>query len=378
MNSPWYLLAKNAGTAVVYIVTVSGAYFFVLVAYPTFSPRCYEFSPVHEAVCNFSTVALWTFPLVCLVAALILFSKNILDSRLYYECLLNTILLDYENHSLNHPMVWFLVLWGASTLICHFYVTPGWIVTDVAYFVFSMLAYYGPIASFLCLFLMHWQVESNLLPLAKFTETDPHYSVEVLAAASENFAPEPHFRAAFENVNDFLTTQEKETIERGGQVKGLRSKKFFGFIAEELAQEIAYAHESWKAEHDAQAAQDGAVHRAVDGMAVTAGLVRRPEYARYLGQSSRPDVVSISYNFGKPYWVYRILFHSRLSDARSQSFRNWFNGYLIFCALMLLLVSYAFVCTVATFLVFEEITSENHWTVKHFHLPTHRPYFFLL
>lgn len=373
-NSPWYHVARGAGSAVLYLVTVSGAYFFVLAFHPTLSPRCYEYPPLHEALCNFSTVSLWTFPLVCLFAAAVLFTKNILDSRLYYECLLNTILLDYSGATLNNPLVWLLFLWGACTFICHFYVRPGWSPGNVVHFVFSMFAYYAPIASFLCLFCINWKVESQLIPLAKFTETDPHYSVEVLAAAAENYAPEAHFRVAFENLNDSLKTEESETLDRGGQVNKLKSKKFFRLLADELHTEVTHACESWKAEAEATSAQEGPVGRAVAAAAAGAGLAGRPEMARYLGDPSRPEVLTVQHSVCRGYWVYRILFHGRLDDQRSRSFRNWFYGYLVFCALLLLLLAYLLVCTAATCLVFEEVVPVNHWAVRRFQLPSYRPH----
>ena len=49
--------------------------------------------------------------------------KNMLDARLYYECLLNGILLDYKNASYVYsPAFWLLILHGGLGVSCLFYI----------------------------------------------------------------------------------------------------------------------------------------------------------------------------------------------------------------------------------------------------------------
>lgn len=361
-NSPWFLLAYNIGMTVLYGSTVSGAYFFVLSSHSTFSPQCYEQYPVSEALCNFSTLCLWTYPLFCLLLTVVLFGKSMLDTRLYYECLLNGVLLDFDNNSMNHPVVWLLFFWGLCTMLSLWFVGGH---LDMAQRIFGMLAYFLPVASFVALFLSNWQVEAHLIPLPKYVETDPYYAVEVLVEASRHYTPEGHFRVAFETVNDALSRREEQSLARGTVLGPLKTARFFSLIADEVARETEHAREEAYAHH-----KESSASRFVTRVAGNVGLRSRPAYADFLGEPSRPEVLGIKYNCCKPYWVYRVLFHRRLMDSRSRSFRKWAYAYVGFAVFVVLLLVYAAACTLSTFLVFERLVPPDYWAVRH--LNVHR------
>merc|ERR1719199_2370606 len=70
-------------------ITVAGALFFLLAAPEKVSPHCYKRPHVTRTLCTVSTVCFWTYPVVCCLFVVLVYAKNLVDQRTYYEFLLH-------------------------------------------------------------------------------------------------------------------------------------------------------------------------------------------------------------------------------------------------------------------------------------------------
>merc|ERR1719498_2181314 len=77
-------------------ITVAGALFFLLAAPEKVSPHCHTRNDrVTRTLCTVSTVCFWTYPVVCCLFVLLVYAKNLVDQRLYYEFLLHKVIIGY-------------------------------------------------------------------------------------------------------------------------------------------------------------------------------------------------------------------------------------------------------------------------------------------
>jgi len=350
VNSGWYLFFSNFAFCAVNLLAVSGAYFFVLASYKEVIPYCYEFQPVHESLCNISVFCFWTYPLICPMVIVVLVYKNMLESRLYYECLLNRILLDYETSTFNHPAVWLILLWGVGAATMLHYMSD-----DVAYhkLAFSMLAYFAPIATFIVVMFSKWSIESFLIPLPAFCGTDPSLAGDILRDASRNYVFERQMRVAFENVNDQLLA-----VEARGDEMAWDTKTYFGLLKEAAQVEIGHVGESGKVD-------PGFWNRMLQKLLGYFGLKERPEYQRRFDKVTRPEVLGTWFNFRRGFWVNRLLFSPHLLDDRAHNFRWWARFYVFFIILSSIVFICSMSCTIATFLVHQGLADANSPWVKY-------------
>merc|ERR1719183_612538 len=164
------------------VAVVLGAYFFLQSAGFSMTPHCSEWA-LHdvprsswrrwkEYLCYISTACFWTFPIICPFAIFMLFLKNLLDKRLFYECLFNKIfLLQRSSSYMTSPTFWFMIIYfllGMSQLF-FFQKQAGVNYKELA---FGVLAYLSPIVSFLLLLFGNWSVNRLIVPLPVFIERD--------------------------------------------------------------------------------------------------------------------------------------------------------------------------------------------------------------
>lgn len=344
VNSGWWLFFSNFGFCVVNLIAVSGAYFFVLASYKEVVPRCYEFQPMHQTLCNMSVFAFWTYPIICPILIVFLVWKNMLETRLYYECLLNRMLLDYEGAALNHPIIWAVLLWGVGAITMLHYMDEGIPAHKLA---FSMLAYFLPIVTFIMVMFSKWQIETFLIPLPAFCGTDPSLAGDLLRDASRNYVFERQMRVAFENVNDHLLAKEADGNEMVWDTKCL-----FGLLKEAAQVEIEAVGTGGKME-------PGFGKAMLLKLLGYVGIKERPEYQRRFDKVTRPEVFGCWFNFRHGFWVTRILFSPFLQDERSANFRWWARFYIFFAIVSFIIFVCSMCCTIATFMVHQRL-AESH------------------
>jgi hypothetical protein len=169
---PWILLAMAIFKGLLTMLTVSGAFFFLLAEPEGLTPRCYLWSTVPRIFCTISTVAFWTFPVVCCMIAEQVFKRYLIDARTYYEFLLHSLAVRYPQLGIieycfckpglpaffTYAVLAFSALaWKSSTANI-----------SILKHIFSSLAYLAPILSFVSVVVLNWTVEGNIIPLPIF------------------------------------------------------------------------------------------------------------------------------------------------------------------------------------------------------------------
>jgi len=338
-NSGWYIFLSNAFLCIFNLIAISGAFFFVMASYESIMPKCYahkEASAVSTFFCNYTTFCFWTYPLICPMVMIIVIFKNLLQTRLYYEFLLSEMLVDFESDALSNPGVWVLLIWGISAFGMLFFLDST-LPTDQL--VFSLLAYWAPIVTFLIFLFSRWSIETSLIPVPSLLSTDPEHAGRILHHASRCILPESHMQVAFQN-----------TIERLDKEKATPRDKlnFFRELKEACIKELEEC--------------GGPGKPVYSGMSCLGsfGLVERPQYKSRFDKVSRPEVVSNGFALRHGYWIYNLLFSSYLVDARSASFRSWARSFLAFIFLSAMIFAWMMARTSATYMVFEHLLSADH------------------
>lgn len=346
-NVPWLMVATSTMKWMLYVLTVSGSYFFMNDTWKMFTPRCSEYDRQHLALrtmCHVTGFCYWTFPLLCAILVIVTFWRHLYKSRLYYECLLHRVMISYDNRATFHsPVTWTFVIYGFLAVCVAFFVEehPWYIApfikTDVKR---SMVIYLSPIVSFFMVFVSAWQIEESLLPLPKFYETDPALAQELLAHAV--FAPEVHLRVAFEEVEEVLDGTERD--------EPLSSAEYFGLIAEALKVELS--RHSRQESNSLPSCGDVSCE---SGSATTDGLLNsflakldlvRMEEWGYDYSVSRPDVLTLAYRLRRPnWWVHRVLHSSHFTDDRATSFRRWAWVHVVWSTFAILCIAEVFTAT---------------------------------
>lgn len=363
-NRPWYMFLVNIGMCILNVSTVIGAYFYVLASVHK-TPKCYEYNDYTETMifCNVCSFCFWTFPLVCTLVVVLLFAKNMFDTRLYYESMLHKCLLDYRNAALTEsPVLWLLLVYGILALLTFIFVVADHVdagdkAANFAGEVFGALAYFAPVLSFGIVFSSYWQIESQLIPLPKFCETDPTFASALLAEGT--YVPEAEFRLAFENVEEKLEKKDKEAMSAGlPEWPPMASHEYFGMLLLAAKEELKASAETVDKDPPLplawyeQCLADRGYAPVEDYQTLRYGLETATQ--------RRPDEFSSSYSIRKGgYWAYRLLFSPHLYDDRVKDFRWWCRAYLLFVAVSLAFFIYTFTTTTITFLTYQRIIAHD-------------------
>lgn len=297
--------------------TIAGAYFFLISGGNKITPRCYVYHDYHDAsfipddpnsetwnewLCNITTICFWTYPLVCPMVVVCVYLKNMLDARLYYECLLNGILLDYRNASYAYsPSFWLLLLHGCLGISCLVYIksAPQWSDRTVSEMIPSFLAYLAPVGAFLFVLFSQWSVEWHLIPISKYCECDHREAIKHLDRCI--FAPDRELEIAWEASEELLRRRGSSR-----QIK-MSTPEFFTLVRQQLVKKT-------------RCPDRGCCHCL------------------------------------KFYWVYRFLMSSPfLNDGRVSSFRCWVRVYWLFIILAAITFLWAFIHTAHFLLVYQQV-----------------------
>lgn len=343
-NSPWWIFVSNCLVAALNLLAVSGAFFFVMASWEDIMPQCYKHkeggtSAVSHFFCHLTTYCFWTYPMICPMVMIMLIWRNVLQTRLYYESLLNEMLVDYESSAMTNPGVWFILAYGLTAFFMIYFLNSPLPMTKV---VFSLLAYWAPIITFLMFMFKNWSVETFLIPLPSYCSTDPEYAGKVFHHACRCFVPESYMQIAFVNTIDKFDKEKASPKDSG---------RFFAALKDEIIKEVQGCGGPGEPEYYVP-----------EKFIKPLGLVERAPYRTRFSKISRPEVLTVGYNLKHGYWVYNVLFSKYLKDERSKSFHLWAYLFLLVVFMSGLVFLLFMVRTTATFLVFEHlVSSQNKW-----------------
>mmetsp|Transcript_66807 Transcript_66807/g.150869 ORF Transcript_66807/g.150869 Transcript_66807/m.150869 type:complete len:419 (-) Transcript_66807:69-1325(-) len=318
-NQPSYMVLLGITAAFVQVTVVLGAYFFVQSSGQNFTPHCrtyhgpdiakfeLEQGKLKAYACYVTTFCFWTYPIMCPLVVIAVFWKNLLDKRLFYECLLNRIFICYSSTPhLASPTFWFLVLYLACGMSCIVYVrvSPAWSMRPLEELIFALLAYLSPIFAFLVVLFSQWSVNWHLVSLPKFVERDHGKAIELLNSCT--FVKANDFRIAFRAAES--------------AIRRLRDE-------DRLKPELNTAE--------------------------LLRLVLDQHERRDRSLSTRWSDMDCSFGCVRCYWVAEVLYFGALKDGRSWRFRFFARLYVLFIVVAIVLFVWAMAFTVQQFIAFQ-------------------------
>lgn len=179
--SPLNLLGAQLGFALVEIMSVSGSYLFVSTHMKTMFPRCAKYNIIDYWfgtntgvgwLCEASSIALWTFPLVCCTFAPFFHYHEFCDQRLYYEALRYKLLIKFpERAFFTHPVIVFIKVY---MLIGLSYIAFGHrdSLQELHHQLIVLVPFLLPLLSYVGALWMRWDLQFFLMSLARFADHD--------------------------------------------------------------------------------------------------------------------------------------------------------------------------------------------------------------
>jgi hypothetical protein len=330
------------------VATVLGSYFFMLANFHL-TPRCYDLTGPYKVpekiLCSTTSLCHCTFPLLCIGVALVAFAKNMYDARLYYECLIQGIMLDFDNDRAftNSWAFGLLAIYGAVACAMPYYQNVD-DSHDVSLWIYQNMAYISPLISFMMVLGSTWQVENQLIALPKFCETDPEVATAMLSAAT--YVPEEYFRIAFER---------SEAVFADERADPLPTDKYFAMLKMTAEEELASLTRMRK--DTDRVPEDWAWWEKILaklGLPPVMSYIERnnlnPSEAKV---AHRLEAIAQHTGTGRLrfiYWVSALLHSSYLKDERSTKFRRWAIAYLVLSAIIALFLARMFIGTTVTVL----------------------------
>lgn len=334
-NVPWLMCVRNTIQWIIIAFAVSGSYYAHETIWVMFTPKCWKSSwPI---ACHATGLCFWTTPLLGVLIAIITYWKHLYESRLYYECILHRIMMNYTNDATTQsPVTWIFVINVLVALCVVWFVASTNPFTNIP-MIQALIVYMSPLVSFFMVFLNTWQVEYQLIPLPKFYETDPALAQEVLSSAV--YATEDCMRVAFEEVEEALAKNELDEPLTSGQYFGLLYKAVETERKKESeTKSTKVVHESWTKDVLDFVESQLNYHLAKFGME---GI---DEYETHI---SRPEVLTWTHALRKGnWWVHRLLFSRNFTDDRAKRFRRWALAHNIFASVVMICVIYWIMYTI--------------------------------
>jgi len=334
---PWYLALLTVAMSAMTSITVAGALFFLLAAPEKVSPHCYKRTNfVARTMCTASTVCFWTYPVVCCLFVVLLYAKNLVDQRLYYEFLLHKVIIGYGRvQAWKLPVVLMLLLYALcafSALIWHSLAQSQMQVSHV----YSSLAYVTPIISFLAVILAQWSIQGKLITLPNFLED---------------------YKWAISHLNT-SHSYPLEKVHAGYQILEIELEKTDEHL--DTATMVALVEHYTKAVANTRLpTESDDIEDAFEGTSPKM-YQRQPSGAKEQTQAAEVEAWESVVAQGLKqkeyvYWQVRLLFNPRLQDERSQSFRNWALAYMVTVLLAVMLSVYLYICCFVTCLEIERV-----------------------
>jgi hypothetical protein len=320
-NMPAYVVFNHLVGAFMNTSVVLGAYFFLQSAGFSMTPHCsvygvpdiegYSWRKWKEYLCFASTGCFWTFPILCPLAIFLLYWKNLLDKRLYYECLFNKIFcLQRSSSHMTSPTFWFLLVYfclGMSSLF--FFKTQSR--TGTKELVFGVLAYLSPTMGFLLLLFSQWSVNRLIVSLPIYVERDQKAAMDLVDNCT--FVADEDFWKGFKGAEDRIARLARE------------QNMDITLTTAELMLLVEDIRTKW----------------------------REPEY-KTCWECVKDKLSKFYERYMREYWVSRFLFFKPLQDTRSTRFRIWARVYYFFIVLVIIVTAYALIYTINELLIFHE------------------------
>lgn len=328
---PWYLALLTAAMSAMTSITVAGALFFLLAAPEKVSPHCYtRNNRVTHTLCTVSTVCFWTYPVVCCLFVVLVYAKNLVDQRLYYEFLLHKVVIGYGRvQAWKLPVVLMLLFYAVcafSALVWH---SLSQSQIEISH-VYSSLAYITPIISFLAVIFAQWSIQGKLVTLPNFLE-DYNWAIQHLHASHCYYVDD--VRAGYRALEVALEKTDEH----------LKTPRLVALV-EHYTKLVV---DSRSADDDVEAIggqpQEG-IEKTKQGTKALISEAERKLFAN--AQIEDREYV---------YWQFRLLFNPRLQDDRSQNFRNWALAYMVTVMLAVILSVYLYICCLVTCLEIERV-----------------------
>jgi len=341
---PWFLALLTVAMSAMTSITVAGALFFLLAAPEKVSPHCYKrSSAVSQTLCTASTVCFWTYPVVCCLFVVLVFAKNLVDQRVYYEFLIHKVVIGYgKAQPWKDPIVIILLgyaLCAFSALVWH---SMSQVQIEVSH-VYSSLAYITPIISFLAVILAQWSIQGKLVTLPNFME-NYDWAVQHLNECHCYYVDNVHV-----GYNALEIALEKSTDEHLDTPRLVALVEHYTQIVSSIA----------KSGDDADLEAKKPVAGARDGPSSPISALRSPvsrsPFTKSISDAERELVTEAGQVKEYVYWQVRLLFNPRLQDGRSQNFRNWALAYMVTVILAVMLSVYIYICCLITCLEIERV-----------------------
>jgi len=253
------------------------------------------------ALCEVTVLTFWTFPLFCCIFLLIFFYRDLLCTRLYYECLAHNVFLDFENIDFfNSKAIRIMCVQIIFSLLMYPFTgnvhLQGLKLT---------VAYWLPILSFLAMLYASWDLETRLLSLGKYVERE--FDDAKIHIDNSVFIRDYLMRQAFEIVK---TDARKEA-------KSHRTGKYIRAIVSTAEQLV----------RESMVDETGSITLQGDA-------------------ASGKETFFMA--FSQSYWVNDFLYCPSLRDKRALKFRRLFLVYKVYTwCLMLFLLYLAFATCVS-------------------------------
>jgi hypothetical protein len=354
---PYMLALMTVALSAMSSVTVAGSLLFVLAAPEKVSPHCYQHDKMWvRNLCVTSTLAFWTYPVVCCLFVVLVYAKNMVDQRTYYEFLLHKVVTNYGKlPAYKNPVIITLAVYAivAFSSLIWFYRNQTKI---EASHIYGSMAYVSPIISFLAVLFSKWFVQDNLITLPNFVE-EYDWALEHLNKSKSYAVNELH--AGFELLEHNLNKSDETNLDIRRMVA----------LTEHYTKEVITSAKAIQAERnagkdkaDAEAGKDKADGEREgpgnDGV-VDNEMLRELRKARKEEQDVYTKTV---------YWEVRLLFNPRLQDDRSRSFVNWAIAIMLITFLAIVLSVILYISCVVTCLEIERVLTPDSlawpWTHK--------------
>lgn len=326
-NNPEYMVMQSITNAVFAVLIVLGAYWFVVSAGDRITPLCRPYAQPHlpiyslresklkENLCYTSTYCFWTYPLLCPLAMVWVNWKNLVDKRIFYECLLNRIFLVQSRSSyIFSKTFWFLFIYGVLALSSvtfmdagqdeKFSDSPYWKYKEV---VFGMLAYFSAVGAFLFKLFTQWSVNAQIISITNFVYRDSAAALDLMNKCT--FVSAEDFEASWQRVEEMFDDMHSE------------DRMIPHMSTPELLRLTLLQHEKWK------------------------------EYVPTWMEQARSFCGSCF--VPKRYWVSRLLYFEHLQDTRSWHFKFCIRFYAAFMAISVALFCWGMFYTTSHYLLFQ-------------------------
>lgn len=362
------LTLLQMGMCTGYVCYTLSAWVYCTIERDAILPRCVDVWPHHPKFsplvggCIVSTLAFWTLPIFCSFFVLVLFYRDLLHTRIWYEMLGHKTLINFTIQPFTQHATARAVL--------------GWLLVSVSMLFFTRtfslstlqktLPYWLPILSWLGLTYTQWDINERLLSVPKFVQGNPEWAKHYLMTCT--FMHDHIAKIAFERVLEELTPSQtpmqsprcssatpSESGASGLDDDGVSSARPTPHRRHNDALG-AYDPGSTLPHHLYHHTTGGMIHKMIETITLmqqNGDVIDEPNDAEMHGFL---EVWSMSY------WVRGFLFSAKLKDLRARRFGRWFRAYTCFSYVLMALMVYLMWTSIVSCLLHQEVLEDTWYT----------------